>query len=1017
MNCGSSLFYDSKEGTITARDQDRARVAGWLYFSPGDVFADRYVIIEEIGRGGMARVFKAEDKVLGIRIALKIIHPFFSANPTIINRFKQETLLTRSITHENVIRIYDIGEKDGIVFISMDYIKGQNLQELIHTSGFLAPDTAVNISRQVCRALTAAHGRGIVHRDLKPSNVMIDNQGLVTVMDFGLAKSLGSEETGPGRGFVGTAPYISPEQARGEHTDARSDIYSLGIMMYQMLAGRRPFESESQEGFLNQHLHAEPESVRNFNSQIPMSLDSLILKCLEKAPLDRFQSSQEILDELDSAIVPQPSEAEARRKPILRILSAAAAILALVIGTVFISRQITKSPDPIISGPEHRSIAVMRFVNNTGDENSGPLCRMLQEWVNHDLRQSPYLRVLSEDKLIQILQEINQLDSEEYSTDVLHRIADAGQVQYIVLGSLAGTGSPYWITVRIKEVGKEEILGSEMVQGTGTNSFTGMVDDLVQRIKDKYVFPDGIRAGDVDREVGDITTSSVEAWELYEQARKLRQARQNEDAIEALLAAIEIDPEFAMAYKLLSDTYRGIEDQKQSRKYILEALKYPDRISDRDRYMIQASVAFNVNDSRLEAIEYLKQLVNKYPWDSEGYVYLGWHYRVLEKWEQGLELFQRLIRSVDVVDRAFAAENLGFFLLSLGRYDEAREVMEQHQQIFLNQVWYYRYISTIELCVRRYDEGLAALKKGFEIEPESKINVRYKGRVRLLQGKTQEADRLYLDLIEGDDQNEAAWGRFWRACLLLTIGRYDETLQEIDKCLELCQGSGLLDQESTCLLLQGHVLKMQKKYDKYLESVNRHMEWALENNWTYDLQYSLHNRGLAYLFLGRNDDARSMAQELKAFLEKRGLEKRLRYHHHLLGKIDLAEGRSTEAVERFREALALLPHQAHEWSNHARFMFALGEALIVNGDLDEAEDVFREISLLSVGRLTWGDLYAKSYYMMGEINRVQGNRSEAGQYFRKFLTLWNDADQDVAEIEAAQHYLENVENATESISR
>ncbi|MFA9454301.1 MAG: serine/threonine-protein kinase, partial [Candidatus Aminicenantaceae bacterium] len=198
------------------------RTAGWLYFSAGDVFADRYVIIEEIGRGGMARVFKAEDKVLGIRIALKIIHPFYSANPTIINRFKQETLLTRSITHENVIRIYDIGEKDGIIFISMDYIKGQNLQELIQTSGFLAPDTAVNICKQVCRALAAAHGRGIVHRDLKPSNVMIDNQGLVTVMDFGLAKSLGSEETGAGRGFVGTAPYISPEQARGEHTDARS---------------------------------------------------------------------------------------------------------------------------------------------------------------------------------------------------------------------------------------------------------------------------------------------------------------------------------------------------------------------------------------------------------------------------------------------------------------------------------------------------------------------------------------------------------------------------------------------------------------------------------------------------------------------------------------------------------------------------------------------------------------------------------------------------------------------------
>ena len=217
--CGSSL--EKKEETLTyIPKNDR------LNFLPGDSFGSRYRIVEEIGRGGMGRVYKAEDKELGITVALKMIRPEYSSSPRFIKRFKKETLLARSISHENVIRIHDLGELNEIKFISMEYIKGQNLKELIRTSGTLTVETTISITRQICEALRIAHQKGIVHRDLKPQNIMIDNNGKVYTMDFGLAKSIEAQEDSLSRGIVGTPQYLSPEQAKGEKADQRSDIYS-----------------------------------------------------------------------------------------------------------------------------------------------------------------------------------------------------------------------------------------------------------------------------------------------------------------------------------------------------------------------------------------------------------------------------------------------------------------------------------------------------------------------------------------------------------------------------------------------------------------------------------------------------------------------------------------------------------------------------------------------------------------------------------------------------------------------
>jgi serine/threonine protein kinase len=271
-----------------------------LCFSPGEHFGDRYQIIEEIGQGGMGKVFKARDNELDIVVALKMIKPQLSADPNIVSRFKKELLLAREILHENVIRIHDLGEINGIKYISMNYIEGNSLQEILQSTGKLTIEKSIDITKQICSALSAAHSKGIIHRDLKPQNIMIDKKGKALVLDFGIARSLDSDSGTTQEGIVlGTPYFMSPEQIMGEQVDASTDIYSLGIIMYETITGKLPFTADSPTTLLHMHLSEKPKPPSQLNPQIPPMLEKIILKCLEKKQKNRYRSIEEIMKDLE----------------------------------------------------------------------------------------------------------------------------------------------------------------------------------------------------------------------------------------------------------------------------------------------------------------------------------------------------------------------------------------------------------------------------------------------------------------------------------------------------------------------------------------------------------------------------------------------------------------------------------------------------------------------------------------------------------------------------------------------
>src|SRR5438445_4384912 len=272
--------------------------AGQPMLEPGAVLAQRYEILEILGEGGMGAVYKAMDPELGRPVALKVIRPDLAGNQAILDRFKQELLLAREVTHKNVIRIYDLGEAEGMKFITMEYVEGEDLRTLIHEQTKLAPEEAVEIMQQVCRALEAAHSVGIIHRDLKPQNVMRDKSRRILGMDFGLARTLGGDGMTQTGALVGTMDYMSPEQALGKDLDQRSDLFALGLIFYELLTGKMPYKSESVVASLLKRTQERAVPVLTHDPTIPTVISNVVSKCLEPDLNLRYQTSSEILADL-----------------------------------------------------------------------------------------------------------------------------------------------------------------------------------------------------------------------------------------------------------------------------------------------------------------------------------------------------------------------------------------------------------------------------------------------------------------------------------------------------------------------------------------------------------------------------------------------------------------------------------------------------------------------------------------------------------------------------------------------
>jgi serine/threonine protein kinase/tetratricopeptide (TPR) repeat protein len=1000
--CGSSI-EESVSETLSLSPAQKTAVREALKFEHGEKFGDRYTIIEEIGRGGMGRVYKAEDHELGTTVVLKMIRPELSSRPRMVDQFRKETLLGRSISHENVVRIHDLGVINDIRYISMDFIKGENLAELIQTSGSLTLATCLQVAIQICRALRAAHEKGIIHRDLKPQNIMIDNSGKVYVTDFGLAESLSGPKAAPSGKISGTPRYFSPEQARGEEPDQRSDIYSLGVILYEMATGKAPFKADTAEGYIRGHISEKPVPPSKVNPSIPPTCEKIILKCLEKKKEDRYQTVEELLQDLEIQKEQdhRPGAADKIKKWQKTLIAAA---LMFLLGVAAL-RLIPIIWPPVSRQPGKISIAVMYAVNNSGDKSlNGTLRWGIPYYLGTDLGQSKYLSVLPQDRLMSVLSDMKQMDEEHHLSRTLDRIAEAAAVQYFVLPSFTKVGDNFWISFMIRKAKSDATLGEpDIVKGKSVDDLLTMMEELSSKVKSKLNFSPSDIAGDYNKKLDQIAPSSLEAVRYYVEAEKYYVQEDFKASVQVLQKAVKEDPDYALAHLLLSTSYGYLGEYDKQLFYLRKALALVERVSEKDRLIIQGYASLVLDESPLQAIECYKKLIALDPKDQDSYIKLGAIWRNLEEWDLALGQFEKTL--IINPENTIALENKIFINTCQGRYQEAVEICKASLRIHPEDPSFREQLPLLYLIQGQYDQASAELEKALAAKPDDLYIFRLKGHIQHLKGDLASARQLYEQLQRrGEATPEAPnlQGRLWLAHLHLLQGEYRQAQKGIVEGIELARKTNRTYVEPDFRLLLAYSELQLRRFPQAAEALKPVLELSQKTAQMDAQKRTLHLSGLASLGMGHKEDARKIGQQLLLLIKEADIPKHMRYYENLVGQIALAEGQFDQAISHFKQAITLLPFQFETEDDQAFFYDGLAAAYYQSGDWFRAIETYNRIIALTTGRLRWGDIYGRSYYWLGKIHQRTGDSIEAVADYGRFLQLWKNADSGLPEVADAQ---------------
>jgi len=569
----------------------------------GMLLAQRYQIVQMLGQGGMGAVYKATDVELNRTVAVKVIRPDLARDKAIVDRFKQELLLAHQVTHRNVIRIYDLSEADGMKFITMEYVEGENLLTLIHEKKKFSPSEAVEIMQQVCRALEAAHSVGVIHRDLKPQNIMRDRTGRIVVMDFGLARTLEGEGMTQSGALVGTMEYMSPEQALGKPLDQRSDIFALGLIFYEMLTGQMPFKADSTIASLIRRTQERVSPVSDHDNSIPRSVSNIVTKCLERDIDLRYKTAAELLADLETW---QGKRAGAtlsfepkigpwgRTIPWPWITAALIAVVLAIGGYRFRDKLLQPSPGQTSVGPAV-SLAILPFRNASGDPSFDWLGPSLADMLTTDVGQSAHLRTVSPDRLHQVLQDLHIAPNSSFDPTMLRRIAEFSSADVVVFGQYARFGNQVRIDATLQDL-KNNRTVSVKADASSEKDIPAAFDKLADSVRQSLAL-----SNDVLKELKassyQPTSTSIVALRDYNQGIGLLREGKNVEARKHFEAATKADSAFALAFSKLAQTDSNLGYDAEAERSAQRAVSLSQNLPQAEKYLllaIQAQITKNI---------------------------------------------------------------------------------------------------------------------------------------------------------------------------------------------------------------------------------------------------------------------------------------------------------------------------------------------------------------------------------------------------------------------------------------
>ena len=964
-----------------------------------------YKILEELGRGGMGVVYKAEDTRLKRIVALKFLPPLLTATEADRDRFQLEAQAAATLNHPNICTIHAIGDHGGSQFIDMEYVDGATLRKKLPIGNVAE---AVSYAVQIGEALQEAHSKGIVHRDIKADNIMISSKNQIKVMDFGLAKLKGSLKLTKASSTVGTLAYMAPEQIQGGEVDARSDIFSFGVLLFEMLTGILPFRGEHEAAIMYSILNEEPEELQKFLPEVEPELLHIIHRALEKNPDDRYQLVQEMTIDLrrlkkESSRVSRrsvmdihkpveaaPSQAQQaqpsttqkttsltvklpriEKRSMLWIGISLAVAVAAIWGYLSFLAPTTETGERI-------PIAVSDFLNETKEEELDGLSGMLIT----SLEQSRRLSVLTRSRMFDILKQMGKGEVTRIDESLGREICRRSGVKALVVASIRKFDQLYTIDLKVLDPARNEYLFTVKEEAEEKSNIPGMIDKLSEKTRI------GLKENSSEvqankQNVADIITPNIEAYQYYFRGEDLINKLRFLEAAEEFQKAVDVDSTFALAHyrRAYALSWQGSPGAEES---IGKAMHYVERIPERERFFVRGEDAIIQKDVSL-ALSIYKEILTLYPDDKEANYLVGdYSFHQLD-FPTAVTTLEKVI----VMDRTFsrAHQHLGWTFMFMKNFDEMRRVA-------------YRYVENVpspsahlllaESYVQQalFDSALLACERGLDAFPNDGRLIQFRGQVRLITHDFPKAETEFTALTAAANPDEKRqMGYDGLVTLALYRGQYREALRVTEALIDLWSTT-----KNRTRLAETFANRARMRQEFLRDSIGAKTELqrAFEHEEAADQDFFI---GLYHYYLAAGDLGRAReiaASELKV--------------------INAAGDRIVAAHAEYRagnygSAITILNESGFSHEE----LYLLAKCYAATGQSDQAlgtlENLRRFYGTLFSFVWTRAQVDARSYYLAGTIYEATGDTKKAAQNYQAFLNLWKDADRDIPELRDAEQRL------------
>ncbi len=982
-----------------------------------------YEITAKLGHGGMGEVYRATDTRLKRNVALKVLPHDLSDDADRLARFQREAEMVAALNHPNIVTLYSVEQDEGVHFLTMELVEGKDLDEMIPSVGF-GIDRIFEIAIPLADALSSAHERGIIHRDLKPANIMCTADGRVKVLDFGLAKPTTDDEAGDDEAtaaltqegkVLGTVPYMSPEQVQGKPLDARSDVFSMGIILYEITTGSRPFGGDTSADLISSILRDNPSSVTDLKGQLPHHLGRIIRHCLEKDPKRRYQSALDVRNELEdlkrelqsgildtetAAIAAATAPPPERR---FKWLPAVAVAAIAVLGAGLIWRALTPGDETIpltepaatlSTDPSQPSVAVLYFDNLSGDEELDWLRSGLTDMLVTDLSQSPDLRVLSTDRLYQILADMKKLDERITSFEVVRDVATEANADTVILGSFAKLGETIRISIKVQEASTGEILKSDSVDASVQEDIFARIDDLSRNIRQSIELPEA-PATVADRDLTEVSTASVEAYRAFVEAEELHYQSREQEAIELYRKAAEIDPEFAMAWAKLSTAHGNIGMQEEALTYAEKAMEHLDRLTEMEQAYVEGRYYGRTLETVPRAIQTYETALAKYPYATSLLNNVGVLYGKLAMYGEQIAAFEKSIAYGD----SFPGTHTGLAAayMATGDTERAFEVLDEFLETTPDSVSAYQTLMNLNLALGDLEAARDALEKAEEVRPGFFGLLFGKTSLAVLEEDWDAAETLTAEVGELPFPFAKGAANGLRTMIALYHGQFERAMGHAEASLDAWPSPGP-GRANVHTNLAAAYMELEEP-DKALE----HAEQARQQDrGTFNDFVSQGIEIVAHQQLGQTRRADLLLEEFEQRLEPfpgPGLKVWL---HEVKGRLALDREQPDEAVRELEQAMQL--HELYS-GQEPRIRYQLGLAYEAAGRREEAIDSFRRITELSGTRVFSPAEFVPAHFKLGRLLEESGNDVAAIRAYERFLHYWDEADRYREDIEHARSFV------------